>query len=43
MNTIIQNILAFSAVLLAVAFLIKKFFYKKKTKKACGTTDCGCN
>ncbi|MBU2938157.1 FeoB-associated Cys-rich membrane protein [Lacinutrix sp. C3R15] len=43
MNTIIQNILAFSAVLLAVGFLVRKYFYKKKTKKACGTDDCGCH
>ncbi|MDO6595985.1 FeoB-associated Cys-rich membrane protein [Oceanihabitans sp. 2_MG-2023] len=43
MNTIIQNILAFSSVLLALAFIIKKFFYKKKAKKACGTDDCSCH
>ncbi|TNJ45406.1 FeoB-associated Cys-rich membrane protein [Tamlana fucoidanivorans] len=44
MNTIVQNILAFSAVGLAVAFLIKKFFWKKsKPKKACGNEDCGCH
>jgi hypothetical protein len=43
MNTIIQNIFVFTAVLAAVSFLIKKFFWKKKAKKACGTDDCGCH
>ncbi|WP_098946178.1 FeoB-associated Cys-rich membrane protein [Pseudalgibacter alginicilyticus] len=45
MNTIIQNILAFTAVAIAVVFLIRKFFLKKrKTKKSCGGDDgCGCN
>ncbi|WP_452230691.1 MULTISPECIES: FeoB-associated Cys-rich membrane protein [unclassified Lacinutrix] len=43
MNTIIQDILVFSTVLLAVAFIVKKYFYKKKSKKACGTDDCGCH
>jgi len=44
MNTIIQNILVFTAVILAVVFLVKKFFFKTpKTKKACGTDDCGCH
>jgi len=44
MNHIIQNIFAFTAVALAVLFLIKKFFWKKpKPKKACGNDGCGCN
>jgi len=44
MNTAIQNILVLIAVTLAVVFLIKKFFFKNsKTKKACGTDDCGCH
>ena len=43
MNTIIQNSLVFTAVLLAIAFLAKKYFFKKKTKKACGPNDCGCH
>jgi len=46
MNTIVQNILAFTALGIAVAFLIKKFFWKKSNakKKACGSdgSDCGC-
>tara|TARA_R110002111_G_scaffold9721_2_gene32695 strand:+ start:120 stop:257 length:138 start_codon:yes stop_codon:yes gene_type:complete len=45
MNNIIQNILAITAIALAMAFLIKKFFWKKsKSKKACGGDDgCGCS
>jgi len=36
-----QDILTYIALLLAVAFLIKKFFFPKKSKKSCGM-DCGC-
>ncbi len=45
MNTIIQNILVFAAITLAVVFLFKKFFWKKPaSKKACGGDDgCGCH
>ncbi|MDN3665083.1 FeoB-associated Cys-rich membrane protein [Algibacter miyuki] len=45
MNTIIQNILVFTAMILAVAFLVKKYFIKKpNAKKACGGDDgCGCH
>ncbi|MCH4552005.1 FeoB-associated Cys-rich membrane protein [Aestuariibaculum lutulentum] len=44
MNTIIQNILVFSAVALALLFLIRKFLWKKKTsKKSCCNDDCGCH
>jgi hypothetical protein len=39
----IQEILAFSALGIALAFLIKKFFWKKKSKKNCGDDDCGCH
>jgi len=40
-----QEILAYIALGLAVAFLIKKFFLKKKKKdKNCGgNDDCGCH
>ncbi|MCB0375828.1 MAG: FeoB-associated Cys-rich membrane protein [Sinomicrobium sp.] len=42
--TDLQHILVYVAVLLAAGFLVKKFvFSKKKTKKACGKTDCGCH
>lgn len=42
MNDLIQNILAFGALVLALIFLIKKFFWKKtKSKKAFGDGhDC---
>ena len=44
MNTIIQNILVFAALGIAILFLVKKYLWKKpKSKKACGTTDCGCH
>ena len=45
MNTILQNILVFTALVLAVSFLVKKFFFKKvKADKGCGTGgDCGCH
>jgi hypothetical protein len=43
MNTLIQNILVSAAVLFAVGFLFKKLFFKKKTKKACGSDGCGCH
>jgi flagellar biogenesis protein FliO len=39
---IIQEILVWLTFIGAVAFLVKKFFFKKKTKKACGQVDCGC-
>ena len=39
----LQEILAYSALIIAILFLIKKFFFKKKkSDKNCGT-DCGCN
>ncbi|MDO7172280.1 FeoB-associated Cys-rich membrane protein [Mariniflexile sp. AS56] len=45
MNTIIQNILVFAAIVGALAFLLRKFIWKKsKSKKACGGDDgCGCH
>ncbi|MDA0177811.1 hypothetical protein C7H62_0962 [Mesoflavibacter sp. HG96] len=42
MNTL-QNILVFLTFGFALYFLIKKYFFKKKTKKACGSDNCGCN
>lgn len=43
MNTIIQNILVFTALGIALFFFVKKFFLKKsKTGKGCGSDDeCG--
>ncbi|UOR30048.1 FeoB-associated Cys-rich membrane protein [Flavobacteriaceae bacterium GSB9] len=44
MNILLQNILVISALVLAIVFLVKKFFWKTpKTKKACGNDDCGCH
>ncbi|WP_372755918.1 FeoB-associated Cys-rich membrane protein [Mariniflexile sp.] len=45
MNTIIQNILVIAAIILAVLFLVRKFFWKKpNSKKSCGGDDgCGCH
>nr|WP_239023336.1 FeoB-associated Cys-rich membrane protein [Flavobacterium endoglycinae] len=37
-----QEIIAFTILGLAVAYLVKKFFFKSKKKKDCGGTDCGC-
>ncbi|WP_394758795.1 FeoB-associated Cys-rich membrane protein [Flavobacterium sp.] len=37
----IQEIIAFSLLVVAVYFLYKKFFVKKKSDKNCGG-DCGC-
>lgn len=40
----LQEIIAFIALGLALAFLIKKFFFKKKkSDKNCGGDDCGCH
>jgi membrane protein implicated in regulation of membrane protease activity len=39
----IQEIIAFVALAIALAFLVRKFFWKKKSKKNCGDDDCGCH
>ena len=40
----IQEILVYITVFLAVAYLVKKYFYKpKKTSKSCGEDNCGCH
>lgn len=46
MNSIIQNTLVFSALILAVIFIVKTYIWspKKKNTKACGGDDgCGCH
>ena len=50
MNILIQNILVVLIFVLAVGFLIKKFFWKpsfspakKKSTKSCGDSGCGCH
>jgi F0F1-type ATP synthase membrane subunit b/b' len=41
MNELLQNILAFTALFIALLFLVKKFFWKKsKLKKGIGKHDC---
>ncbi|MBW1297787.1 hypothetical protein GBO31_19915 [Aquimarina litoralis] len=49
MNLLIQNILVFVVVALAIGFLVKKFFWKpqvssaNKKSGACGKNGCGCH
>lgn len=44
MNILFQNVLVFTALAIALGFLVKKFFLKKpESKKACGEDDCGCH
>jgi len=38
----IQEILVWTSLAVAVGFLVKKFFFKKKPTKSCGQEDCGC-
>ncbi|WP_084127054.1 FeoB-associated Cys-rich membrane protein [Flavobacterium terrae] len=38
----IQQVIAFGLLIVAIAFLVKKFFFKKKNDKNCGS-DCGCS
>ncbi|MGO4819962.1 MULTISPECIES: FeoB-associated Cys-rich membrane protein [unclassified Flavobacterium] len=40
----LQEIIAFITLAVAVGFLIKKYFFKKKkSAKNCGSDDCGCH
>jgi large-conductance mechanosensitive channel len=40
----LQEIIAFIILAVAVGFLIKKYFFKKKkSAKNCGSDDCGCH
>ena len=41
----IQEILAYSALVFAIIFLAKKFFFKSKNKnkRDCGSGDCACH
>ncbi|ATA73607.1 conserved hypothetical protein [Capnocytophaga canis] len=38
----IQQIIAYTLVIIAVFFLIRTFFYKKKRKKGCGNDETNC-
>lgn len=43
MNAEWQNIVALAIVALAVAYLLRPFFVKKRKKAGgCGSGDCGC-
>jgi hypothetical protein len=37
-----QEIAVYVILGFAIGFLARKFFWKKKSKKNCGTDDCGC-
>ncbi|MBU3680858.1 MAG: FeoB-associated Cys-rich membrane protein [Flavobacterium sp.] len=37
-----QELLVYILVLVAIGYLIKKFFWKSKSTKNCGNGDCGC-
>ena len=39
----VQEILTYIALAIALLFLYQKFFGKKKPKKNCGNDDCSCN
>ena len=39
---ILQEILVFVCFLGAIFYMVKTFFFPKKTKKACGSDNCGC-
>ena len=38
-----QQIIAFLILGVAIYFLYNKFFGAKKSKKDCGSNDCGCH
>ncbi|WP_348798180.1 FeoB-associated Cys-rich membrane protein [Flavobacterium adhaerens] len=38
-----QEIVAFGILIIAVVFLVRKYFFKKKSDKNCGNGDCGCS
>ncbi|MFL0079999.1 FeoB-associated Cys-rich membrane protein [Tenacibaculum maritimum] len=37
-----QEVLVYIVLFIAILFLVKKFVYKRKADKGCGT-DCGCS
>jgi hypothetical protein len=39
----IQDIIAYGLVVLAAAFLVKKYFLPKKKAPGCGGDDCKCH
>jgi hypothetical protein len=38
-----QEILVYVVLIVALGFLVRKFFWKPKSKKNCGNGDCGCH
>ncbi|MDI1317671.1 FeoB-associated Cys-rich membrane protein [Flavobacterium sp.] len=38
-----QETLVYLTVAIALLFIIRKFFWKKKSKKNCGDDGCGCH
>ncbi|MBF00700.1 FeoB-associated Cys-rich membrane protein [Flavobacterium coralii] len=39
----LQEIITYALVAVAVAYLVKKYFFKKKKKGNCANDDCGCH
>ena len=39
----VQEFIAYGLLGIAVFFLIRKFFFKKKSGKNCGDDECGCH
>ncbi|OMQ12396.1 FeoB-associated Cys-rich membrane protein [[Flexibacter] sp. ATCC 35103] len=39
----VQEIIAFVILFIAVGFLVRKFLWKSKKKKDCGDGNCGCS
>ena len=37
-----QEIIVYIILGFAIAFLVRKFFWKKKSDENCGNDDCGC-
>ncbi|HLV46014.1 MAG TPA: FeoB-associated Cys-rich membrane protein [Flavobacterium sp.] len=37
-----QDIIVYILLIVAVAFLLRKFVFKKKGKGSCGDGNCGC-
>jgi hypothetical protein len=42
-NNIIQEIIAFTFLAISIGYLIKNYFWTKKSDKSCGKDDCGCH
>jgi len=39
----VQEIIAYALLGIAIFFLVKKYFFKSKKNKNCGNGDCGCS